>query len=81
MSRHRKKGNFKRYVDPVIQIFSTTCVFIASRARASLILLTCVNNRYFEKWRDFEEKVRRQWKVSQIVCIEPNYSQKIQLGP
>ena len=27
--------------------------------------------RYFEKWRDFEEKVERQGKDYQIVCNEP----------
>ena len=37
--------------------------------------------RYFARWGFLEEKVERQGKVAQIVCNEPNYSQKFQLGP
>ena len=37
--------------------------------------------RYFARWGDFEEKVGRQGKGDQNVCNEPNYSQKIPLGP
>ena len=37
--------------------------------------------RYFARWGDFEEKVERQWKGDQNTCNEPNYSEKIVLGP
>ena len=37
--------------------------------------------RYFARWGLFEEKVGRQGKGDQNVCNEPNYSEKIVLGP
>ena len=39
------------------------------------------NYSLFCEMGDFEEKVGRQGKGDQNVCNEPNYSQKIPLGP